>query len=115
MASAPIRHGLIRVPFIGQQHGIYWLRLYAIDTSSFVVIVTEVPGNPGPSITNGISLIFKFICREYQLDPAHVIFFEVWPLGVFQNQKAQYRRVAFFPSLAWEDVTLKQIENMGLY
>ncbi|MHB8190671.1 MAG: hypothetical protein ACYDHP_09695 [Ferrimicrobium sp.] len=112
MASAPIHHGLIGVPFIGQQHGIYWLRLYALDAGSFVVILTEVPGNPGPSITNGISRIFESICREHKLDLTHVIFFEVWPLGVFQNQKAQYRRVSFYPSSAWEEVTLKQIENM---
>jgi hypothetical protein len=47
--------------------GVYWLRIYE-DPAQSVVIVTEVPANPGRSITNAASMIARHTIRRFSLD-----------------------------------------------
>jgi hypothetical protein len=61
-------NGLIKVPAALGDPSIYWLRLYSAHSSN-VVVVTEVPGNPGQSVTNAIERVAEFICTSFSLDP----------------------------------------------
>lgn len=73
-------HDLIRVDFGRRQPGIYWLRLYKAEGAA-VAILTEVPGNPGLSVTNAVSSIASFVARESNLDLRELVLYEVWPSG----------------------------------
>jgi len=55
-------HGLIALPS-GCNGGIYRLRIYQQDSRNPVVILTEVPGNPGYSITNAMDALVAY-CAE---------------------------------------------------
>jgi len=55
-------HGLV-APASGCNGGIYWLRIYQQDSQNPVVILTEVPGNPGYSITNAMDALVAH-CAE---------------------------------------------------
>jgi len=71
-------NGLINVPAALGDPSIYWLRLYSAHSSS-VVVVTEVPGNPGQSVTNAIERVADFTCTSFSLDPVQLVLFEMWP------------------------------------
>ncbi|MBE9170866.1 hypothetical protein IQ238_26255 [Pleurocapsales cyanobacterium LEGE 06147] len=58
---------------------------------SAVVVVTELPNNPGMSICNGFEDLFLQVCEFYKLDPASVLWIEHW--GVWNYKEgAPYDR-----------------------
>jgi hypothetical protein len=73
-------HGLIKVPIRGRADGIYWLRFYR-GRSQSVAVLTEVPGNSSLSLTNAILEISDFVARNFAVDLAELVVFEVWPKG----------------------------------
>ncbi len=94
-------HGLIDVPIHRfRRSGIYWLRLYRTP-KGLVATVTEVPGNPSLSATNGISHIIMFIGESFQIELEHLAVFVIHPEGEFEGQPADYVRVHNSGSLSW--------------
>jgi hypothetical protein len=61
-----------------QRQGYCRLRIYARG-SSHVVLLTEVPNNPGQSITAASEVIATGLVKRYRLDPAHTFWLEHWP------------------------------------
>lgn len=45
---------------------------------SSVVVVTELPDNPGMSICNAFEDLFPQVCRKYALNPEKVLWIEYW-------------------------------------
>lgn len=60
--------------------GIFWLRLYVINPVPLAVI-TEVPGNPGQSVTHAIERIAAHVATTFHLDLRTLVIFEIWPRG----------------------------------
>jgi hypothetical protein len=73
-----VYHDLIQVPFANRQAGIYWLRLYE-EKTKHAATVTEVPGNPSLSVTNGISQIVYHVEKRFGV--TRLKLFEIWPRG----------------------------------
>lgn len=101
--------GLINPPNIG----IYWLRLFQVPGgSSAVAIVSEVPGNPGHSVTNAISRIATYVGQHFHVAMQHLTVFEVWPKGAYGQEEATYKRVVMGPRPDWTDSTRQQVERV---
>jgi len=73
-----VHHDLVEVPFGNRRAGIFWSRLYRGEADS-VAIVTEVPGNPSLSVTNGNSRIAYYVKERFGV--TRLKLFEVWPRG----------------------------------
>ncbi len=58
--------------------GVCRLRIFehAQNPGHAVVIATEIPGNPGPSVTNAAATIATQACARLALDPARLLFVE---------------------------------------
>ncbi len=85
-------HDLIVVPHQGSEPGIYWLRLYQ-EGEQHVAVVTEVPGNPGLSVTNAIKRITRYLTERFGVEDEHLALFEVWPSGALEGITLCWSRV----------------------
>lgn len=92
--------------------GIYWLRLWQRE-SGHIAVVTQVPGNPGPSITNGHSSIVACIAERFEVSADRLTFFEIWPSGAIdEGMPAQYMLVTHGSTgPEWLDAELAEIER----
>jgi hypothetical protein len=73
----------VAVPWPGSGQdvfGVYWVRIYRAGNRA-VVIVADVPGNPGCSPVNGESAISLYISGNYLADVARVRWFACFPAG----------------------------------
>jgi hypothetical protein len=62
-----IFHGPIALPWSDNDlrvQGVYWLRIYR-DAKSGVVIVTDIPANPGPDADRTDTQLVKLVFRDY--------------------------------------------------
>ncbi|MHB1510135.1 MAG: hypothetical protein ACYCST_12225 [Acidimicrobiales bacterium] len=80
MAGSLLHHDLIVLPCRPGAPSIYWLRLYSSDYDP-VAIITEVPGNPGRSVTNDIETIASYVAESFRLDITKLVLFQIWPSG----------------------------------
>lgn len=103
-------HDLITVP-AGLVPGIFWLRLYAA-APDWVAIVTEVPGNPGWTVTNCISRIACYLQAQYEITPEALVLYEVWPNRAGDAGGPSIKRIRFGPSPEWTTASRIEIENM---
>ncbi len=62
-----------------QRQGYCRLRIYKQRNGSQTVLLTEVPNNPGQSITAASEVIASGLVRRYHLDPALTTWIEHWP------------------------------------
>lgn len=99
-------HDLISVPL----GAIYWLRAY-LDREECLAVVTEVPGNPGPSVINGSETILSDIASRLTVDPAMLACYLVIPSGAIAAASASAWRVHLRPELHWEEITVAEIEG----
>ena len=88
MTAELIYHDLIEVPYVARKTGIYWLRLFRED-GGYIAIVTEVPGNPGCSVTNGIEDIAHHVTEEFQIPLAG---FSLYQEGYQKLSNESFRR-----------------------
>jgi hypothetical protein len=44
-----------------------------------VIVMTELPDNPGTSVTNAVEIIARKVCKEYSMNPLFVTFIEHYP------------------------------------
>jgi hypothetical protein len=100
---------LIALPLGVSKPTIVWLRLY-LRANGAVAIVTEVPGNPGMSVTNDISRIRDFIVDTFHVASRELTFYEVWPKGVGYVPPS-WQRVRFEPDPIWHRATRAQVER----
>jgi len=106
-----LHHDLISVPLGHRRPGIFWLRLYHGDTGH-IAVVSEVPGNPSLSVTNGISQIAYYIETEFQLEAGRLVLYEIWPSGSPTGDQPTIHRVQFGQGPAWQDATRDDIEAL---
>lgn len=82
-----LHHGLVKVPGHGPRPAIYWLRLYEGRNQGHLAVVTEVPGNPGYSTANGVSLLEEYIRINCGVGDHRLRLFLVTPLGQFSDER----------------------------
>jgi hypothetical protein len=97
------------VPFGHGRPGIFWLRLYE-GPAGHVGIVTEVPGNPARSVTNGISQIAYHIGKHFAIAPHRLVLYEVWPSGSPTGDSPDIHRVNLRGQTGWDKASRKEIE-----
>src|SRR5581483_4791792 len=88
--------GPTAIDMYGDQVGVYWIRIYR-STTTAVVIVADVPANPGRSPTNAASLIARHVLDAYLADvqdAGSVRWFLCYPGGCGSPQ-TRYSEVKF--------------------
>ena len=79
--------------------GLYWLRLFR--RRSWVAVVTNVPGNPGPSSSNAIDEIAIHLRDALGVRLDRLRLFEVWPRGSPGAARTSVNEVALYPEAHW--------------
>lgn len=108
-AAELIYHGLIKVGT--GLPTICWLRLYARRRER-IAVLTEVPGNPGTSVTNGLETLIDWICRVHAVERSRLTVFEIWPIGAATMTSPRVSRVRLAPALRWEPASRGNIEAL---
>jgi hypothetical protein len=98
------------VPFPHKNDGIFWLRLYQGELK-YIAVITEVPGNPSLSATNGAEHIADYVLSRFGIAAEDLVFFEVWPRGALPTIGPQIHRVQFHGSLKWDKLTMSDLEQ----
>ena len=76
------------------------IEVFRGDRSS-LVIVTELPNNPGRSICNAFEDLFPQVCQHYKLDPTSVLWIERWEAwktsddAPYDHEEEDYSKVEF--------------------
>jgi hypothetical protein len=118
MSAELIYHDLIQVPYGWRNTGIYWLRLFHGE-SRYIAVVTEVPGNPSFSVTNGIEDIARHVIEEFQVPRSEFSLYQIHPRASTFNP-TNIRRVTIdyskdYPANrwdpSWDEVTRLEIER----
>ena len=63
------------------------LRIYKITLDHLVVIVSELPDNPGRSITDEASKLINLVCYQFGLAPYKVMWIEHYPVGYLKDDE----------------------------
>lgn len=99
---------------LSSDRGIYWLRLYRHGSGRFEALVTEVPGNPGMSVTNGASMIRTEISTQFHINERSIDLIEIWPrlqwIGA-APQRSSLSRVPTNDDDEWQSLTRRQLES----
>jgi hypothetical protein len=103
------------------------IRLYehASGDGRVVVIATELPSNPGTSITNRAEHLAGEVCRRYSLDPARLLWIEHYPDRRVLGRKLRdplleehfdvvsfHREGAVFSKPKWTRLRREQVERL---
>lgn len=104
-----VHHDLLVLGGETRPSGIYWLRLFERE-GSHVAIVTEVPGNPGQSVTNATDRLMSVIESEFKVSPQRVAFYEVWPCGS-PIRAPHVARITFRSETRWADSSWSAIRR----
>jgi hypothetical protein len=94
--------------------GIYWLRLYRLPQDRFWALVTEVPGNPGMSVTNGVSMIRDAIADKFSIGGGQIELIVIWPkLRWFDGpvQRSNRSRVPEDVNARWPSISQQRLES----
>jgi hypothetical protein len=108
--SRLVHHGLIPTPDSPGLDGVYWLRLYECDAGP-VAVVTEVPGNHGPSVVNAIGEIVDYAGERFAMERARTTLFDVWP-GGWTGTGAEVHRVRVGDGARWDKSSREEIEAL---
>jgi hypothetical protein len=106
-------HGLIAVRPGSRAPGIYWLRLWR-TANGHLAVVTEVPGNPGLSVSNGMTLIVDHLSGVHAVDPDSLLLYEIWPPGCAgaPGRDGRVLRVSLGSNQSWAEVSIEEIEDV---
>ncbi|MDJ0573330.1 MAG: hypothetical protein QNJ53_30435 [Pleurocapsa sp. MO_192.B19] len=61
------------------------LRLYKISFNRSLIIVSELPDNPGRSITDEAPTLINLVCYQFGLAPFKVMWIEHYPSGYLKE------------------------------
>lgn len=75
-------------------HGKCGLRITPLRDGRVAVICTELPENPGTSVTNFAEGLAAMVCAEFGINPAKLVWIEHYAAQA-PNLKAQWDRVTF--------------------
>ncbi|MHB8246475.1 MAG: hypothetical protein ACYDGN_14225 [Acidimicrobiales bacterium] len=92
-----LRHnGLITCPFGWERKPVIcWLRLFQDPTGDpkWIAIVTEVPGNPGGSISNQHPTVQAALLNQFGTELDSIALFHAWPKGCLSGDNARWSKI----------------------
>ena len=72
------------------------LRIFQLSFDKIVVIVSELPDNPGRSITDEALTLIHLVCYRFQLSLAKVMWLEHYPSGYLKDDES-YEQIISTP------------------
>lgn len=113
MVPELIYHDLLTVPSGSRKTGLYWLRLFR-QGGRYVAVITEVPGNPGFSVTTIISGITIHILQEFGIGSDQLTAYGIYP-RVSDLDSTSVCQVKAGPPVSWKRSSLAEIEaDLGI-
>ncbi len=76
------------------------LRIYKITFDKVVVIVSELPDNPGRSITEEALTLIHLICQKFALNPTKTMWLEHYPQGYLGDEEI-YEHLTLMQCNVW--------------
>lgn len=63
------------------------LRIYKNSCEQFIIIASELPNNPGSSITDEASKLINLVCYQFGLSTSKVMWVEHYPAGYLKDEE----------------------------
>ena len=76
------------------------LRIYKITFDKVVVIVSELPDNPGRTITDEALTLIHLVCNKFALKPTKTMWLEHYPKGYLKDEET-YEQVMLTQGNVW--------------
>ena len=76
------------------------LRIYKITFDKVVVIVSELPDNPGRTITDEALTLIHLVCNKLALKPTKTMWLEHYPKGYLKDEET-YEQVMLTQGNVW--------------
>ena len=90
------------------------LRIYR-TTEKDIVVATEMPDNPGTSITNFVEQLAGMVCADFLIEPNRLVWVEHYPARDSEPENYSLLSLewngAAFTNRAWRHINRSQIEN----
>ncbi len=88
------------------------LRIYKITFDKVVVIVSELPDNPGRTITDEALTLIHLVCNKLALKPNKTMWLEHYPKGYLGDEE-NYEQVMLIQGNVWSSrITKQKIEAL---
>jgi len=71
-----------------------WIRIFSKDLA-YIVIATELPDNPGTSITNTAAALATSVAIEFDIEPERLVWIEHYPTRPDADREETYDLVTF--------------------
>ena len=71
-----------------------WIRIFSKDLA-YIVIATELPDNPGTSITNTAAALATSVAIEFDIEPERLVWIEHYPARPDADHDETYDLVTF--------------------
>jgi hypothetical protein len=113
---------LIRFAYCGF-HGcpsVCGLDIQPLANDRTVVICTELPDNPGTSVTNFAEDLATLVCRRFRIASDKLVWIEHYPPSASHGPKADWDRVEFswdgdcFQQPRWRPMRSEDWKQLGL-
>ena len=92
------------------------LRIYEITFERFIVIVSELPDNLGPTITEEALTLIQLVSSKFSLEPTKTMWFRHYPKGYFhgylKDREIYERLMLFQESVCLQMIDKQQIEDL---
>ena len=88
------------------------LRVYQLTIDHFVVIVSELPDNPGASITDEASKLINLVCYQFGLTAYKVMWIEHYPRGMRQDDEVYYEAAQGLGEIFLTKIKKQKLESL---
>ena len=101
-------------------HSVCGLDIQPLADGRTLVICTELPDNPGTSVTNFAEDLATLVCRQFGIVPAKLVWVEHYPASPSHGPKPDWDWVEFtwdgrqLQQPRWRPVLLKDWIQLGL-
>ena len=88
------------------------LRIYQLTLDHFVVIVSELPENPGASITDEASKLINLVCYQFGLTAYKVMWIEHYPAGIIQDCEVYHKVTQGLGEIISQRINQQKLEEL---
>ena len=88
------------------------LRVYQLTVDHFMVIVSELPDNPGASITDEASRLINLVCYQFGLTAYKVMWIEHYPVGILQEGEVYFELTQGLGKISSTKINQQKLEEL---
>lgn len=88
------------------------LRIYKITFDKFIVIVSELSNNSGPTISEEALTLMHRVFRKFALEYTQTMWLEHYPHGYCEDEETYERLILFRGDIWSERIDKEQVENL---